>query len=121
MAEAHNHDHETAWIESRAGREFQMLVLDRVAWLQWVTLGPKTATRRASAEREQRKSIWKDVRKWAFGLFDRLRERPEPREERPDDPEEYDSWLSRYLEQDWNPVYEEIGRSGTFPVICPAI
>lgn len=103
---------ETPYLEWPAGREFQILVLDRLAWLQHVTLGANEPRERAGSV--VRKSIWKKLRKKSYRLFENLLRRDRPLD-RPDgpEPEQYEAWLHDYLQQDWNQVYGEIGRTGT--------
>ena len=67
--------YETPYLRQLAGREFQIIVLDCLSWLQWVTLGPKGATLNAS--RVFKKSLWKNIRNKNFPIFEKLLRRGE--------------------------------------------
>ena len=103
-------------LAARAGRELQILWLDRLAWLQWVALGPRKITVKASERRGFRKSFWRDVRKRGYNLFENLLRREQPPAPRPADEageEAFSAWLHDYLSNDWNAVYAEAGQAGT--------
>ena len=112
MPEESAYGYETPYLRQLAGREFQILVLDCLSWLQWVTLGPKGAALNAS--RQFKKSVWKNIRNKNFPIFEKLLRRKEAGK-RPEgaDPKEYDEWLFKYLNEDWNEVFNSIGENGT--------
>ena len=104
--------YESPYLRQLAGREFQIIVSDCLAWLQWVTLGPSGVALNAS--RQFKKSVWKNIRNKNFPIFEKLLRRKEAAK-RPEglDPKAYEDWLFDYLNEDWNEVFESIGESGT--------
>jgi len=126
---------ESPFLKSRAGRQFQLLVADYLKWIEYQALGPDKISIKAS-DLYIRKGLFswgkRHLPKFLQKLFDkqpRTEGRPKvdlqidnsgsgdiPPENKIKtfDSEEYDDWLFRYLENDWNPVYKEIGDTGTF-------
>ncbi len=117
---------ESPFLRGRAGREFQLLVGDRLKWLEFCVLGPKYPDIYAS-KTFFRKGIFswgkKTIGKYFPGIFEKKfpEDRPpfikigkdnEISQEASES--EFDKWLFEYLERDWNPVYKQIGESGTF-------
>lgn len=119
---------ESPFLRSKAGREFQLIVGDRLKWIEYVVLGPDSPTMYAS-----KLYFKKGVLNWGKNLFAKLfptiSSKTFPRKMRPTvvsigkdtvhedlpDPQnqEFDEWLFDYLETDWNPTYKAIGESGT--------
>ncbi|MCW7467481.1 hypothetical protein ND864_17310, partial [Leptospira levettii] len=109
-------------------REFQLLVGDRLKWIEYVVLGPDSPTMYAS-----KLYFKKGVLKWGKNLFSKIfpsiTAKQFPRKIRPaminigketvlddmSDPpdQDFDEWLFDYLEKDWNPTFKEIGETGT--------
>ncbi len=100
---------DSAYLRDLAGLEFQIIVLDSLALLQWHTLGSHAEHK---ASQSFHKSLWKKKSKKLFTLFDKLRPQ-KAATPKPDDAQAYQDWLFAYLQEDWNKVYEEIGKSGT--------
>ncbi len=126
---------ETPFLKSRAGRQFQLLIADKLKWIEYHALGPEQISIRAS-DLYMRKGIFswgkKHLPMFIQNIF-RKEPRPENRpkiklqigdsgtgEIPPSDnvtisgSDEFDDWLFRYVEKDWNPVFKEIGEAGTF-------
>lgn len=115
---------ETPWIKFKAGREFQAILMDRLEHLYYNCLGLDVPSL-YQTDLYFRKGIFSWVRNKAFQLFGRITERKKPSVPRPKvevynnlpptpkELEYWNDWLYNYLENDWNPVYEELKDTGT--------
>lgn len=121
-------DKESPFLQYRAGREYQLIVGDRLKWLEFCALGNKRPRNKASKVYFQ-KSIFswgkRNLSKFFPSLFGK-RNFPENRptlaigidtldpDDIPSPPDQaFDDWLFEFLETDWNPTYKEIGETGT--------
>ncbi len=113
MAVSASYGYETPYLRSLGGLEYQIIVLDAISWLFWTSLGPKEIKVKASVSFS--KSVWKNIRNKSYSIFDKLLQRDQPKTPRPEgtNPSQYDDWLWEYINQDWNDVFDEIGKSGT--------
>lgn len=119
---------ESPFLKSKAGREYQLIIGDRLKWMEYLVLGPDIPSIYAS-----KLYLKKGVFGWGKNLFakifPRLTEKNKPSVKRPSlitvgkydslddvpkipDPE-WDDWIFDYLETDWNQTYKEIGETGT--------
>ncbi|MBM9499680.1 hypothetical protein JWG44_05375 [Leptospira sp. 201903071] len=102
------------------------MVGDRLKWLEYCVIGPKDPEIFAS-KTFFRKGIFswgkKTIGKYFPSIFEKNfpKDRPplikigretEPTEKEDSEPD-FEKWLFEFLERDWNPVYKEIGESGT--------
>lgn len=96
---------------------------DRLEWLNYCCLGPEKITVRQT-DQFVRKGVFTWLRNSAFEVFRKITERKKPTTARPkvdvfknsvpeSEIKKMDNWLGTYLEQDWNPVYEELKDTGT--------
>lgn len=120
-------DKESPFLQYKAGREYQLIVGDRMKWLEYCVMGSENPRMRASKV-HFRKSIFSWGKKKLSEYFPTLFGEKKFPTDRPlltvgvedwDDQteiqdQEFDEWLFNYLETDWNPVYKEIGESGSF-------
>ncbi|WCL51498.1 hypothetical protein [Leptospira sp. GIMC2001] len=119
-------DKESPFLSYRAGREFQLLVGDRLKWLEFCVLGSEKPKLKASKV-YFRKGIFswgkKNLSKYFPQIFGKKKfsgDRPviavgveDPEDLDEDQYREFDDWLFEFLETDWNPTYKEIGETGT--------
>lgn len=100
-----------------AERQFQILITDRIWFLQWTLLGPVNGRPqvRASAAFVRKSEFWRRLRRFTFGLFERLLGRERPATPAPVNSEpEFAAWAHDVIRADWNTTYSEIAESGSF-------
>lgn len=104
---------ETPYIDSLFGREFQAVVIDQLAWLEFCLFGLEDNHKASGMY--VRKGIFSWMKSKVKNFFGKLSEKPKFPKDKPsmDSEKEFQDFMHAYMTTNWQPIYEELKDKGT--------